>query len=110
MVQRLPGKALEHLATRHPFIDRASPVVLADYVTVDSGTGCVHTAPGHGAEDYQTGLRYGLEVYCPVGDNGAYLDDGRVPAELVGITTLESVEDLAKDVYKRQARTRRPAT
>jgi isoleucyl-tRNA synthetase len=96
VVQRLPGKALEHLATRHPFIDRASPVVLADYVTVDSGTGCVHTAPGHGAEDYQTGLRYGLEVYCPVGDNGAYLDDGRVPAELVGISTLESVEDLAK--------------
>jgi isoleucyl-tRNA synthetase len=90
------GRALEGLGARHPFIDRASPVVLADYVTVESGTGCVHTAPGHGAEDYQTGLRYGLEIYCPVGDNGAYLDDGRIPADMVGVTALESVEDLAK--------------
>ncbi len=91
----LRGQALEGLATRHPLIDRASPIVLADYVTTDSGTGCVHTAPGHGAEDYQTGLKYGLEIYCPVGDDGKYLDDGRVPADLVGLTCLESVEDLA---------------
>ncbi|HVU24275.1 MAG TPA: isoleucine--tRNA ligase [Opitutus sp.] len=89
------GAALEKLSTRHPFIDRAAPVVLADYVTTDSGTGCVHTAPGHGAEDYQTGLKFGLEIYCPVGDDGRYLDDGRVPADLVGLTTLETVEDLA---------------
>jgi isoleucyl-tRNA synthetase len=95
VVQTLKGAALEKLAPRHPFIDRASPVVLADYVTTDSGTGCVHTAPGHGAEDYQTGLKYKLEIYCPVGDDGRYLDDGRVPADLVGLTTLESVEDLA---------------
>jgi isoleucyl-tRNA synthetase len=90
------GSKLEHLATRHPFIDRASPVVLADYVTTESGTGCVHTAPGHGADDYYTGLKYKLEIYCPVGDDGRYLDDGRIPAELVGLTTLESVEDLEK--------------
>ncbi len=89
------GQALEGLAPRHPFIDRASPVVLADYVTTDSGTGCVHTAPGHGAEDYVTGLKYKLEIYCPVGDDGRYLDDGRMPAELVGLTSLETVEDLA---------------
>jgi isoleucyl-tRNA synthetase len=89
------GVKLEKLAARHPFIDRASPVVLADYVTTDSGTGLVHTAPGHGAEDYQTGLKYGLEIYCPVGDDGKYVDDGRIPADLVGLTTLESVEDLA---------------
>ncbi|HEY8996013.1 MAG TPA: isoleucine--tRNA ligase [Lacunisphaera sp.] len=91
----LPGAKLENLNARHPFIDRASPVVLADYVTTDSGTGAVHTAPGHGAEDYLTGLKYGLEIYCPVGDDGKYLDDGRVPADLVGLTTLETVEDLA---------------
>ncbi len=91
----IKGSALEGLQARHPFIDRASPVVLADYVTTDSGTGCVHTAPGHGAEDYQTGLKYGLEIYCPVGDDGRYLDDGRMPADLVGLTTLETVEDLA---------------
>ncbi|MBL9219344.1 MAG: isoleucine--tRNA ligase [Opitutaceae bacterium] len=91
----IKGAKLEGLQARHPFIDRASPVVLADYVTTDSGTGAVHTAPGHGAEDYQTGLKYGLEIYCPVGDDGKYLDDGRVPADLVGLTTLETVEDLA---------------
>ena len=95
VVLTLPGAKLEKLQARHPFIDRASPVVLADYVTTDSGTGAVHTAPGHGAEDYQTGLKYGLEIYCPVGDDGKYLNDGRVPADLVGLTTLETVEDLA---------------
>ncbi len=95
IVQTFKGATLENLQARHPFIDRASPIVLADYVTTDSGTGAVHTAPGHGAEDYQTGLRYKLEIYCPVGDDGRYLDDGRVPADLVGLTTLETVEDLA---------------
>ena len=90
----IPGARLEGLAPRHPFIERAAPVVLADYVTTDSGTGCVHTAPGHGAEDYLTGLKYGIEVYCPVGDDGRYLDDGRVPADLVGVSCLETVEDL----------------
>jgi isoleucyl-tRNA synthetase len=90
------GQALEGLVARHPFIDRPSPVVLADYVTMDSGTGCVHTAPGHGMEDYQTGLKYGLEIYCPVGADGKYIDDGRIPADLVGLTTLETAEDLEK--------------
>jgi isoleucyl-tRNA synthetase len=94
IIAKRKGAELEKLAPRHPFIDRPSPVVLADYVTTDSGTGCVHTAPGHGVEDYQTGLKYKLEIYCPVGDDGRYLDDGRVPAELVGLTTLETVEDL----------------
>jgi isoleucyl-tRNA synthetase len=95
IVAKRRGAELEKLAARHPFIDRASPVVLADYVTTDSGTGAVHTAPGHGAEDYVTGLKYKLEIYCPVGDDGRYLDDGQVPADLVGLTTLETVEDLA---------------
>jgi isoleucyl-tRNA synthetase len=95
VVLTLPGARLENLQACHPFIDRASPVVLADYVTTDSGTGAVHTAPGHGAEDYVTGLKYKLEIYCPVGDDGKYLNDGRVPADLVGLTTLETVEDLA---------------
>jgi isoleucyl-tRNA synthetase len=90
------GQAFEGLSTRHPFIDRASPVVLADYVTTESGTGCVHTAPGHGMDDYQTGLKYGLEIYCPVGADGKYLDDGRIPSDLVGLTTLETVDDLEK--------------
>jgi len=96
VAKTVPGRSLEHLGARHPFIDRASPVVLADYVTTESGTGCVHTAPGHGAEDYQTGLAYGLEIYCPVAGDGTFLDDGRVPADLVGASTLESVEDLER--------------
>jgi len=95
IVATMLGAKLEGLQPRHPFIDRASPVVLADYVTTDSGTGCVHTAPGHGAEDYLTGLKYKLEIYCPVGDDGRYLDDGKVPADLVGLTCLETVEDIA---------------
>ncbi len=95
IAQTRKGAVLEKLAPRHPFIDRASPVVLADYVTTDSGTGAVHTAPGHGADDYLTGLKYQLEIYCPVGDDGRYLDDGKVPADLVGLTALETVEDLA---------------
>ncbi|MCU0791309.1 MAG: isoleucine--tRNA ligase [Opitutaceae bacterium] len=94
VVHTVVGASLEKLAPRHPFIDRPSPVVLADYVTTDSGTGCVHTAPGHGAEDYLTGLKYGLPIYCPVGDDGRYLDDGQVPADLIGVSCLETVEDL----------------
>ena len=63
---------LEGKRCRHPFMDRDSLIVLATYVTAESGTGCVHTAPGHGADDYLTGLRYGLEVLSPVDDQGRY--------------------------------------
>lgn len=83
------GRQLEGLKTRHPFINRPSPVVLADYVTTDSGTGCVHTAPGHGLEDYHTGLAYKLDIYCPLDDNGCYLDDGQITQSLVGVSVLE---------------------
>lgn len=86
--QVFAGETLEGLKTRHPFIDRESPVVLADYVTLESGTGCVHTAPGHGLEDYQTGLKYGMEIYCPVNDFGVYDDDGQIIPELVGKSVL----------------------
>ena len=83
------GKTLEGLKARHPFIERDAPVVLADYVEDKAGTGCVHTAPGHGLEDYHTGIKYGLEVYCPVKDDGTYVNDGRVPQRLVGVSVLE---------------------
>ena len=75
VVARFEGKALENIETRHPLYDRPSIVVLADYVTLDAGTGCVHTAPGHGREDYETGLKYGLEVYSPVDDQGRFTPD-----------------------------------
>ncbi|THB70133.1 MAG: isoleucine--tRNA ligase, partial [Desulfovibrio sp.] len=67
------GEILENLSARHPFYDRESKLVLADYVTLDSGTGCVHTAPGHGREDYETGLKYGLEIMSPLNDEGRFL-------------------------------------
>ena len=74
VVATCKGAALEGLKARHPFYDRVSPLVLADYVTLDAGTGCVHTAPGHGREDYETGLRYGLEIYSPMNDEGRFLE------------------------------------
>lgn len=69
------GATLENRLTTHPFIDRDAVVVLADYVTTDAGTGCVHTAPGHGVDDYQTGLRYGLEIVSPVDAKGRYTEE-----------------------------------
>jgi isoleucyl-tRNA synthetase len=67
-----PGKQLEGFECRHPFLERSSKLILADYVTLEQGTGCVHTAPGHGQEDYETGLRYGLEIYAPVDNQGKF--------------------------------------
>ena len=84
------GTQLEKLDARHPFIDRPSPILLADYVTTESGTGCVHTAPGHGLDDYITGINNGLEVYCPLDDNGCYVADGQIPTELVGLSVLDA--------------------
>ena len=71
---KVTGQKLEHKRYRHCFEDRACPVVLAEYVTLEDGTGCVHTAPGHGVEDYGTGLQYGLEAYSPVGADGAFTE------------------------------------
>jgi isoleucyl-tRNA synthetase len=68
-----PGRELEGLKARHPWIDRDSILVLAEYVTLEDGTGCVHTAPGHGQEDYLTGLAYKLEIYTPVDGEGNFI-------------------------------------
>ena len=76
------GEALVGLTYAHPFVDREGRVVPAEYVTGEDGTGLVHTAPGHGSEDYLTGLREKLEVYCPVRPDGTY--DETVPGWLVG--------------------------
>src|SRR5438552_208160 len=71
---RFRGKQLERVEMQHPFLERKVLGVLADYVTAEDGTGCVHTAPGHGREDYQTGIKYGLEIYCPVDEGGAFTE------------------------------------
>ncbi|WP_374289990.1 isoleucine--tRNA ligase [Desulfovibrio desulfuricans] len=70
---RATGVQLEGLKARHPFYDRVSPLILGQHVTLDAGTGCVHTAPGHGREDYEVGLKYGLEIYSPLDDAGRFL-------------------------------------
>jgi isoleucyl-tRNA synthetase len=71
-VAKAPGTVFERLAFRHPLYDRDSIAVLADYVTLDTGTGVVHTAPGHGSDDYHSGVRYGLEIYAPIGSDGRF--------------------------------------
>ena len=63
VIEKFKGKKLEGLKARHPFIDRESLVILGEHVTLEAGTGVVHTAPGHGQEDYEVGLRYGLDIY-----------------------------------------------
>ena len=75
VLEKFPGKRLERLKCRHPFLDRDSLIILAPYVTLDTGTGCVHTAPGHGQEDYESGVQYGLEIYSPVDDDGRFTQD-----------------------------------
>ncbi len=75
IVAEFMGTEIEKLQVRHPFIEREGPVINADYVTLDSGTGCVHIAPGHGAEDYESSRKYDLEVYSPVDDHGCFTKD-----------------------------------
>lgn len=69
------GRDLEGLKCRHPFLERESVLILAEYVTLDTGTGCVHIAPGHGEEDYESGLKYGLDIYAPVDDQGRFTSE-----------------------------------
>jgi len=69
------GADLEHMRLHHPLQERTVPVILGEHVTTDSGTGCVHTAPGHGVDDFLVGQKYDLEVYNPVNDNGVYKAD-----------------------------------
>src|SRR5438876_1474953 len=73
-VARMKGDVLEGVRFRHPLYDRDSVGVLGDYVTLEAGTGAVHTAPGHGADDFNTGVKYGLEIYAPIGPAGHFLD------------------------------------
>jgi isoleucyl-tRNA synthetase len=69
------GKRLEGSTCQHPLADRRSKLILADFVTLDQGTGCVHTAPGHGQEDYEIAGKYGLEIYSPVDETGRFTED-----------------------------------
>ncbi|MDR9500423.1 MAG: isoleucine--tRNA ligase [Desulfurivibrionaceae bacterium] len=90
------GRLLEGRRCRHPFLARHSQIVLADYVTLETGTGCVHTAPGHGREDYITGLNYDLEVLSPVDDQGVFTEEAGAYAGMhIRDANLLICEDLA---------------
>ena len=82
-----PGSFFENMLAKHPFLDKTSRLVYAEYVTMDSGTGCVHTAPGFGADDYQTCMRYGMELVVPVDDYGRHTD---YAGKYAGMKTEES--------------------
>jgi isoleucyl-tRNA synthetase len=93
-----PGESLEGLKARHAFLDRDSLFVLADYVSLEDGTGAVHTAPGHGHDDFLTGLEYGLDIYAPIDDEGRFTAD--VP-KYAGINVFKAnrviLDDMKKD-------------
>lgn len=97
ILAELKASDLEGLQAKHPLYDRPSLLVLAPYVTLDAGTGCVHTAPGHGREDYETGLAYGLEIYSPVDDAGCFTSEVPFFAGLQVFEANEKVNEKLKE-------------
>ena len=95
IVETHPGSFFENMLADHPFLPKTSRLVLADYVTMDSGTGCVHTAPGFGADDYQTCLRYGMDMVVPVDDQGRHTD---YAGKYAGMKTEESNPVILNDM------------
>jgi isoleucyl-tRNA synthetase len=95
LLGRVEGSALEGLSVRHPLFDRDSRIVLADYVDLETGTGVVHTAPGHGADDFETGMKYGLPILNPVDASGHFTAEAGPYAGLqVFKANAKIVEDL----------------
>ncbi|HTD28803.1 MAG TPA: class I tRNA ligase family protein, partial [Xanthomonadaceae bacterium] len=94
------GAALEHLRLRHPFYDRTVPVILGEHVSAEDGTGAVHTAPGHGQEDFAVGQKYGLDVLNPVGGNGVYLPSTEQFAGQYIWKANDAIVEVLRDRYK----------
>jgi isoleucyl-tRNA synthetase len=94
VIATFTGDHVEHAIFRHPFLERDSLGILADHVTLEQGTGAVHTAPGHGQEDYAIGRVYGIETYCPVDASGRFFHAqgaaGRLPEEIIGKTIWDA--------------------
>lgn len=90
LIKIFKGRDVEGVTAIHPFYNRESLVILGDHVTDDAGTGCVHTAPGHGAEDFYVGMKYNLDVLCPVDEKG--LMTAEAGADLAGLTYYEANE------------------
>lgn len=93
VVATVKGSELEYITTAHPFLDRDSLVIVGEHVTLDSGTGCVHTAPGHGVDDYNVCLNYPeIPVICPVDSNGVLTEEA---GQFAGLTTNEANKKIA---------------
>ena len=95
VLARYPGAFFENMLAQHPFMDKTSRLVNAEYVTMDSGTGCVHTAPGFGADDYVTCMRYGMDLIVPVDDYGRHTD---YAGKYAGMKTEESNAVILEDM------------
>ncbi len=95
VVETHPGSFFENMLAQHPFLPKTSRLLLADYVTMDSGTGCVHTAPGFGADDYETCKRYGMDMVVPVDDQGRHTD---YAGKYAGMKTDESNPIILNDM------------
>ena len=100
VLAELEGRELEGKKARHPFLDRDALIMMGQFVTMDTGTGAVHIAPGHGADDYNVGMQYGLPVLSPVDDDGLYTAECGVPA-LVGKHVFDSNEDVIQMLVER---------
>ncbi|NLM54285.1 MAG: isoleucine--tRNA ligase [Firmicutes bacterium] len=95
ILKEMRGVELEGLVCKHPLYDRDSLVIVGDHVTLDAGTGCVHTAPGHGQEDYVVGLRYNLPAFSPVDDSGRFTAEAK---QYAGLTLTEGNSAVVKDL------------
>ena len=98
VVSEVKGVALEGGRLKHPFVEREVPVVLADYVTLEQGTGCVHTAPGHGREDFDTARKYGLPTLQPLDERGVFTDEG---GEFAGLSHTEADPKIVEELRRR---------
>lgn len=99
-VLEIKGSELEGIRTHHPFIDRLSPVILADFISISEGTGIVHIAPGHGEEDYEVGIKYGLPVFAPVDERGNFTEEA---GDLKGESVFRANERIIKILEEKNA-------
>ncbi|MEY2493181.1 MAG: isoleucyl-tRNA synthetase [Verrucomicrobiota bacterium] len=101
-MQTFPGAKLEGFGVQHPFLPRTSIILTADFVTMDTGTGAVHMAPGHGEDDYSLGARNGFPILSPVDDHGRYTEEAGIP-ELVGKYVFDANRDIIRILKERGA-------
>jgi isoleucyl-tRNA synthetase len=100
-MQTFPGAKLEGFGARHPLLPRTSMILTAEFVTMDTGTGAVHVAPGHGEDDYALGSKNGFPIFSPVDDHGRYTDEVGIP-ELVGKYVFDANRDIVRMLRDRE--------